>query len=323
MSTSIGVIGLGAWGSALSLHLARAGHSLVGFSRGVSASCTSLAIGGATYPLPSNYTLTNDISSLSHVQILVIALPAKALNAISIPRSPHTIIVSATKGIEPLTHLTPLQFFEKKLGVSAHSLCTLSGPSFAADLAAGRPISVVAASSSIATADRVAELFSSPTFRVYSSEDPLGVELGGILKNVIALAAGVSDAMGLGPSARAALITRGLAEMTRLAVALGAQTSTLSGLSGLGDLIMTASDDQSRNRTVGLRLGRGESLSSIAASLGSVAEGVSTAALALKLATEVGVDAPICAQVVELLEGRISPQQLVVNLMQRPRKREF
>jgi glycerol-3-phosphate dehydrogenase (NAD(P)+) len=158
---------------------------------------------------------------------------------------------------------------------------------------------------------------------VYSSEDPLGVELGGILKNVIALAAGVSDAMGLGPSARAALITRGLAEMTRLAVALGAQTSTLSGLSGLGDLIMTASDDQSRNRTVGLRLGRGESLSSIAASLGSVAEGVSTGALALKLATEAGVDAPICAQVVELLEARISPQQIVVNLMQRPRKREF
>lgn len=322
MSTSIGVIGLGAWGSALSLHLARAGHSLVGFSRGVSPSRTSFTIGGCDYPLPSNCTLTNDISSLSNVQILIIALPAKALNAVRIPRCAHTII-SATKGIEPSTRQTPLQFFEKKLDVATQAMGTLSGPSFAADLAAGRPISVVAASSSITTADKIAELFSSPTFRVYSSEDPLGVELGGILKNVIALAAGVSDAMGLGPSARAALITRGLAEMTRLAVALGAQTSTLSGLSGLGDLIMTASDDQSRNRTVGLRLGKGESLSAIATSLGSVAEGVSTASLALKLATEAGVDTPICAQVVELLEGRISPQQLVVNLMQRPRKREF
>ena len=322
MSNTIGVVGLGAWGSALLLHLARQGHPLIGYSRNISPSSKELTIAGVPYPLPTNCALTNDLSSLAGVTTVVIALPAKALSSISLPAHATTII-SATKGIEPATRLTPLQYFEKRCGVSQSALCTLSGPSFAADLAAERPISVVAASASLSTADKVAELFTTPTFRVYSSDDPLGVELGGILKNVIALAAGVSDAMNLGPSARAALITRGLAEITRLATTLGAQQTTLSGLSGLGDLIMTASDDQSRNRTVGLRLGRGEPLGAIAASLGSVAEGVSTAPLALELARVAQVEAPICAQVVELLEGRISPQQLVGNLMQRPRKKEF
>jgi glycerol-3-phosphate dehydrogenase (NAD(P)+) len=169
----------------------------------------------------------------------------------------------------------------------------------------------------------VAKILSSSSVRVYVSNDPLGVELGGILKNVIAIAVGISDALGYGPSTRAALITRGLSEMTRVAVALGAQHQTLSGLSGLGDLVMTATDDQSRNRIVGLRLGRGEKLSEILSSLGSTAEGVLSAPIVETIAREKAVDAPIISLVVKVLRGEIAPKDLAATLMTRPLKGEF
>jgi glycerol-3-phosphate dehydrogenase (NAD(P)+) len=169
----------------------------------------------------------------------------------------------------------------------------------------------------------VADMLSSSSVRLYASTDPLGVELGGILKNVIAIAAGVSDALGYGPSARAALISRGLAEIMRLACALGADSKTLFGLSGLGDLIMTATEDQSRNRTVGLRLGRGEKIGEITASLGATAEGVTTAPLALELARKAGIDVPITEHVVKLLNVEIQAAQMASALMTRPLKREF
>jgi glycerol-3-phosphate dehydrogenase (NAD(P)+) len=158
---------------------------------------------------------------------------------------------------------------------------------------------------------------------VYTSVDPIGVELGGILKNVVAIAAGVSDSLNYGPSARAALIARGLAEMTRLATALGADPRTLSGLSGLGDLVMTATENQSRNRTVGLRLGKGEKIDEITSSLGSVAEGVSTAPLVQQLATKASVEIPLTDHIVKLLRGEIAPADLAAALMARPLRSEF
>jgi glycerol-3-phosphate dehydrogenase (NAD(P)+) len=322
MKPKVGVVGLGAWGSALLLHLTRKGVPTIGWGRGVSNGSSKVTVGSSRFPLSPLASLTNELKDLSDIETLIVALPAKALNSVQIPKK-TSLLVSATKGLEPHTLLTPLDYFTRHKGIPAERCCTLSGPSFAADLAAERPISVVAASSEITTAEKVVDLFIAPSMRVYSSDDPIGVELGGILKNVIALAAGVSDSLGLGPSGRAALITRGLAEITRLAVALGAQPTTLAGLSGLGDLIMTASDDQSRNRSVGLRLGKGETIEEITTSLGSVAEGVATAPLALKLAQERGIQTPICEQVVLLLTHKITPQEMVSSLMQRPRKKEF
>jgi glycerol-3-phosphate dehydrogenase (NAD(P)+) len=169
----------------------------------------------------------------------------------------------------------------------------------------------------------VTEALAGESLRVYASPDPLGVELGGTLKNVIAIACGVSDSLGFGPSARAALISRGLAEMSRLAVTLGANGRTLSGLSGLGDLVMTATEDQSRNRQVGLRLGRGERLEDIITSLGSTAEGVNTAPLVQKLALQSKTEVPITDMVVELMAGTHSPLELAKKLMNRPLKSEF
>jgi glycerol-3-phosphate dehydrogenase (NAD(P)+) len=232
-------------------------------------------------------------------------------------------LVSATKGLEKTTGQSPLTFARKTLQIPEGALCVISGPSFASDLAAGRPLSVTAASQSAETATAVAEALSGDSLRVYMSTDPLGVELGGILKNVIAIACGASDSLGFGPSARAALITRGLAEMSRLAVAAGADARTLSGLSGLGDLVMTATEDQSRNRQVGLRLGRGEKIDEIIKTLGSTAEGVSTAPLVQQLARQKGVETPITDLVARLIEGAIAPTDLAKALMNRPLRSEF
>lgn len=190
-------------------------------------------------------------------------------------------------------------------------------------MVAGKPCGIVAASEKEETAKEVAELFLSDSMKVYPSTDPLGVELGGILKNVIALAVGVCDGIGLGDSARAGLVTRGLAEITRLAVAMGAKERTLSGLSGLGDLLMTSTCDTSRNRTVGLRLGRGESLQHIIDTLGSVAEGVKTTPLVMKLAEKYQVEMPISTQASRLIAGEVRPEEIVQILVTRPMRKEF
>jgi glycerol-3-phosphate dehydrogenase (NAD(P)+) len=236
---------------------------------------------------------------------------------------PRGIVVSATKGLEKQRKVTPLTYAQSELNIPAKNLCVISGPSFAKDLAEQTPISLVCASTDRDTASHIASRLSSDTVRCYTSLDPLGVELGGILKNVIAIAVGISDALSYGPSTRAALITRGLAEMTRIAVSLGAHEQTLNGLSGLGDLVMTATDDQSRNRIVGLRLGRGEKLNDIITSLGSTAEGVSSAELADSLARARNVDAPIVSLVVKTLRGEIAPKDLAKALMSRPLREEF
>jgi glycerol-3-phosphate dehydrogenase (NAD(P)+) len=184
-------------------------------------------------------------------------------------------------------------------------------------------VSLTAASVSDSTSGRVARILSGKTLRVYTSDDPRGVELGGILKNIVAIAVGISDGLSYGPSTKAALITRGLAEITRVATALGANSQTLYGLSGLGDLVMTSTDDQSRNRTVGLRLGRAEKLDAIVSSLGATAEGVSSAPMVERIARERQIDTPIISGVVRVIEGSLSPGDLALVLMARPLKSEF
>ncbi|EWS56430.1 Glycerol-3-phosphate dehydrogenase [NAD(P)+] [Methylibium sp. T29] len=198
----------------------------------------------------------------------------------------------------------------------------LSGPSFALEVARGQPTALVAASTDEALRNQAVEAFHSESLRVYTSADPVGVEVGGAVKNVIAIATGIADGMGLGLNARAALVTRGLAEITRLGTALGARVDTFMGLSGLGDLVLTATGDLSRNRQVGLQLAQGRSLPEVLAALGHVAEGVYSAATVLARAQALGVDMPITAAVVAVLDGRLTPAQALERLMRRQARAE-
>ncbi len=324
----ISVLGLGNWGTALAHHLARSGHSVTGWTKedevidGIKKNRRNPAC-LTDIELDKNIEATSDLSKALDSEIVLIVFASAALKEM-IPRltlKPGTILVSAIKGLESSTALTPLQFAELHLPQKT-SLATISGPSFARDVIANKPCGVVAASKDEAVALKVAETFSAGMFRVYHSIDPIGVELGGVLKNVIALAAGISDGLALGDSARTALITRGLAEMTRLAVAMGADTKTLFGLSGLGDLVMTASSDLSRNRTVGLRLGAGEDLKKILSTIGSTAEGVTTTPLVVKLAEKYHVDMPISKGTLAIIEGKATAKEMLTMLLARPIKRE-
>lgn len=325
----IAVIGLGAWGSSLAVYCARLGHRVTAWHRDdtyVTALRTSQEITitkNCCVALPENLHVTSDLSQCRSQPITIIALPASAWTDVVPALQPQGVVVSASKGLEQSSCVTPLTWAHQTAGIPVERLCVISGPSFARDLATQTPISLVAASRDLNTAARVATSLSSSTVRLYLSTDPLGVELGGILKNVIAIAVGISDSLGYGPSTRAALITRGLAEMTRIAVSLGAQQQTLTGLSGLGDLVMTATDDQSRNRLVGLRLGKGEALAAILADLGSTAEGVLSAPVVNTLASTQGIEAPITSLVVKVLRGEIAAQDLAATLMSRPLKGEF
>lgn len=327
-SESIGVLGLGNWGTALSNHLASRGHDVLGWCiekeipPGINSTHRNPLYQSAV-ELHPGFKATNDLGSVTERPILVLVLPSHIVGKV-IPtlnlKSPK-LMVSAVKGLDSQSFETTLQLAERLLPKGIE-LATLSGPSFARDVVRGQPCGVVAASKSESSARKVAEIFSGGAMRVYTSNDPLGVEIGALVKNVIALAAGVCDGLNLGDSARAGLITRGLAEMTRLAVKMGADARTLSGLSGLGDLVMTASCDTSRNRTVGLRLGRGEKLDDILRTLGSVAEAIHTAPLVLKLAEKYQVEMPISVEVGKIIRAEINPQEMVANLMSRPIRSE-
>lgn len=327
--TRVAVIGLGAWGSSLALYCARIGCSVIGWHRDESyleslRQSKQLPITrSCTEPLHERIVLSSRLEECCNVDFTIIALPASAWAEVLPGLTPSGIVVSATKGLEKNLKVTPLTYAHSQLKIPTEQLCVISGPSFARDLAQQTPISLVSASTSLETACKVSSALSSNTVRCYTSTDPLGVELGGILKNIIAIAVGISDALSYGPSTRAALITRGLAEMTRIAVAMGAHAQTLQGLSGLGDLVMTATDDQSRNRVVGLRLGRGEKLSDIVTTLGSTAEGVSSAELVDSIARTHKIEAPIVSLVVKVIRGEIAPKDLAKTLMSRPLKGEF
>jgi glycerol-3-phosphate dehydrogenase (NAD(P)+) len=242
--------------------------------------------------------------------------------------APHlatgAVVVSASKGIENGTLMRMTEVLAEALPAAGDGrLAVLSGPSFADEVARGLPTAVTVASAEPDTAERVREAFATPRFRVYTSTDVVGVELGGALKNVIAIATGIADGLGSGTSARAALITRGLAEISRLGTALGGEQLTFMGLAGLGDLVLTCTGDLSRNRTVGLRLGRGETLAEIQADMRMVAEGIRTTRSARALARRAEVEMPITEQVYEMLYDSKSPQVVVEELMTREFKPEF
>ncbi len=330
---SIGVIGAGSWGTALARLLARKGHRVTLWAREPEVAAEILQHGeNRTFlpgvDLPRALQVSFDLrEALAGKDILVSVVPSQFVSSVFGPVAgelPAGVqVVSASKGIEVATGRSMDEVFSELMSPEqAHRLTFLSGPSFAVEVCKEAPTAVVVASRSPEAALTAQEVFQTEHFRVYTNPDVLGVELGGALKNVIALAAGVVAGMGFGHNTLAALITRGLAEITRLGVAMGADPATFSGLAGMGDLVLTCTGALSRNRTVGFRIGQGESLEGILESMKGVAEGVRTVQAVRELAQRFGVEMPISEEIHALLwEGR-EAKEAVRNLMLRGPKPE-
>jgi glycerol-3-phosphate dehydrogenase (NAD(P)+) len=328
----IAVIGAGAWGTALSIVLARGGRHQVrlwAYEREVYEAINARRINNAFLPdiaIPEGVEATNSLASaLQDSSFILAVMPshhARRLYSAIRPLLPsETIIVSATKGIEQDSYKRMTEVAAEASGAS--HVAALSGPSFAKEVARGDPTALTIACSDFEIASFLQREFSDPMFRVYTNDDLVGVELGGALKNVIAIAAGIAEGLGFGHNTAAALITRGLAEITRLAIACGARRETLAGLSGMGDLVLTCTGGLSRNRTVGVELGRGRKLPEIMAGMhGMVAEGVLTTDAALGLAYKHGIEMPISEQMHEILHAQKSPKDAIRELMSRPGKDE-
>jgi glycerol-3-phosphate dehydrogenase (NAD(P)+) len=280
------------------------------------------------FSLPLNVEPTADLGyALERAGIVVGVMPsrfARPLYRLMLPHlEPEMRFVSATKGLEQGTLLRMSEVAREVIGQKFESrVAVLSGPTFAREVARGEPTAVVIASTDQELAASIQREFSGPMFRLYANDDPVGVELGAALKNIIAIGAGICDGLGLGSNSIAALITRGLAEITRLAVALGGRPRTLSGLAGLGDLVLTCNGDLSRNRTVGIELAKGRKLADIVGSMTMIAEGVETTAAACDLARKYDVDMPITQQMDAILGGRTSPRDAIRELMERALKTE-
>jgi glycerol-3-phosphate dehydrogenase (NAD(P)+) len=324
----IAIVGSGSWGTALALSLARRGdHSIALWSH---SSAVGTYLPGFAIP-PQVDQVTDLAVAVVGADIVISAVPSQYVRAIYHAMAPSLgpgqIIVSATKGIEDQTFLRMTQVIEQVLAernVNGSLPCgVLSGPSFAQEVASGAPTAITIAFADSRLAGRLQEELSAPALRLYTNDDVIGVELGGALKNVIAIAAGIAGGLGLGHNSAAAIITRGVAEITRLAVACGGHRETLAGLSGLGDLVLTCTGPLSRNRSVGVELGRGHKLPAILAQLqGKVAEGVRTTSAALGLAAAHGVEMPITEQMAAILQHGKPPQDAIRELMARPGRDE-
>jgi glycerol-3-phosphate dehydrogenase (NAD(P)+) len=325
------LVGNGGFGTALSLLLFAKGIDVrvLGHDAAYAAE-TARRRENAKYlpgvPLPEKLLVTADPdAALRGAQCVVSAVPtqfvaASMASSVLSRIGPKVPIVSVSKGVEIGTFRRPSQVIASVL--PRHPLAVLSGPSHAEEVARGMPTSVVVASADDALARRVQGLFSSDRFRVYTSPDTVGVEIAGALKNVIAIAAGIGDGLGFGDNAKAALMTRGLVEMSRLGAALGARKATFSGLSGLGDLVTTCTSRFGRNRELGERIGRGETLAAILSGMAKVAEGVPTTKAVRALARKLGVEVPITDEVHRILFGRKDPRVAVRDLMRRGKKSE-
>lgn len=323
------VLGDGAWGTALGVHLARIGRAVTLWSHRPERISALRRTGENSrflpgVRLPDGLIPEADLSrALEASDCILVAVPsvafAETLGAVAaLGNAP---LVWATKGLDPDSgrplHERAIDILGKR-----RELGVLSGPSFAAEVARGLPTAVTIAASTDGVAQRFAELVHGEHFRAYVSTDMAGVELGGAAKNVIAIAAGIADGLGFGANARAGLITRGLAEIQRLGVALGAEPATLSGLAGLGDLVLTATDDQSRNRRFGLALGRGASVADARTTIGGAVEGISAAQALARLAGELNVEMPIGEEVRAVIAGEHRPREAVEALMTRAMKAE-
>ncbi len=330
----IAVVGAGSFGTALAKVLAENGHEVVLWCHRAERAReiaerreNSLYLPGIVLPEP--LTATADLSeAVQRADMLVVAVPSHVVREVMV-RARACLgdvpwVVSAAKGVEEDSLLRMSEVLAEVLGPDhVDRIAVLSGPSFAKEVAAGMPTAVTAASCNPSAAEAVQKAFQASTFRVYTHDDVVGVEIGGAAKNVIAIAAGVSDGLGLGHSSRAALITRGVAEISRLVVRLGGDARTVSGLSGVGDLVLTCTGDLSRNRTLGLRLGRGEKLADILGSMHMVAEGFRNSISISQLARKVGVEMPITEQVRLLLHEEKPPLQVLGDLLRRQAKPEF
>jgi glycerol-3-phosphate dehydrogenase (NAD(P)+) len=333
--TKIAILGGGSWGTALAIVLSRSRrpHDIsVWVHDSALAESVRRTRENTTYlsghKLPAPAQVTHEMrEALANANIVLGAMPSAHARSVYTQTLPHltgdAVFVSATKGLEPSTHLRISEVIAQISSPRfSPRVAVLSGPSFAAEAARGEPTAVVLASRDTALASELQEEFAAPGFRLYTNDDVLGVELAGAMKNVIALAAGTCQGLGLGSNSLGALITRGLAEMTRLAVALGASPETLSGLAGLGDLVVTCTGGLSRNRSVGMQLGKGRTLTEILAGMRMVAEGVGTTAALLALACEAGVELPITEQVDAILSHGKLPRDAIRDMMERPLRRE-
>jgi glycerol-3-phosphate dehydrogenase (NAD(P)+) len=320
------VLGAGAWGTALAVNAAGR-HAVSLWARDAAqVQAMTAARENARYlpgvALPPSLVLLsgNALAAVAEAELAIIATPMAALREqLLLLRDAACPVAWLCKGVEPaLAGADGLLAHEVQAQVAPGLVAgVLSGPSFAQEVAQGRPTALVAASSHADLRDALVDAFHGPSLRVYANEDIVGVEVGGAVKNVLAIATGLADGLALGLNARAALITRGLAEMTRLGLALGARADTFMGLSGLGDLVLTATGDLSRNRKVGLLLAQGQTLAQAVDSLGHVAEGVYCARTVVQRARHLGVEMPIAESVVALLDGRVRPAEAVAELMKR------
>jgi glycerol-3-phosphate dehydrogenase (NAD(P)+) len=330
LAERIAVFGAGSWGTALAILLARNGREVMLWGRDPermaamrSEGCNPRYLPDASFPPGLNPTADLD-QALAGAELALVAVPSEAfrqfLRGLAERIRPGLPVVWATKGLEAASGKLLHQVAGEELG--DRPTAVISGPTFAREVAAGLPTAITAASPSETLASRLAVLLHGEAFRVYTSTDVIGVEAGGALKNVLAIAAGVADGQGFGANARAALITRGLVEIVRLGERLGGHRETFMGLAGLGDLVLTCTDDQSRNRRFGLALGRGQSVEQALADIGQVVEGMRTARIASVLAQRNGVEMPICEQVYRVVYEGIPAREAVHALLLREQKPE-
>jgi len=332
-TTRIAIIGAGSWGTALAIVLAPRFERIRLWVReqDLAARITATRVNDIFLPgfeLPSNVEPHCDLKcALEDAVIVIGVMPsrfARSLYTAMVPDlKPAMQFVSATKGLEKGTLLRMSQVAREVISPSfPPRIAVLSGPTFAREVARGEPTALVISSEDTELAGSIQHAFSGPTFRLYTNDDPVGVEIAAALKNVIAIAAGVCQGLGLGSNAIAALITRGLAELSRLAVSMGGKPRTLAGLAGLGDLVLTCTGDLSRNRTVGIELAKGRKISEIVSSMTMIAEGVETTAAAVDLARKYNVDLPITQQMASIFQNRQSPRDAIRDLMERSLKTE-
>lgn len=334
-SGPVAVLGSGGWGTALAVHLARAGREVRLWGRNpalVERMCANSAnpVYLPDVDLPVGVAPTGEIgAAVAGATYVVVAAPSHGVRAVVRMAAPvidhDAVLISTAKGIEDGTLLRMSQVIAAEVCSDGNgpAVTVLSGPSFAAEVARGAPTAVAVAGRSPDAVGAVQQDFRSESFRLYASDDVIGVEIGGAMKNVIAIAAGAVESLGLGHNARSALITRGLAEISRLACALGGRRETLAGLSGLGDLVLTCTGGFSRNRRVGMELGKGRTLEDLMAGMQMVAEGIRTTGVALELGRREGVEMPITAEMAEVLGGRRTPREAVEELMLRRQRTEL
>ena len=331
---NIAILGGGSWGTALAQLLSSVGHnvSLWVFEPDLAAEMQSTRVNRLFLPeiaLPEALSITNDMSEALQGRDVVISMgPSAFVRSVCSRAAPFiladALVLNAAKGLEPQTLMRMSEVLEEVFpNVEPDRIATLSGPTFAIELARQRPTAAVVGSRSAKTAKRFQEMLSCPYFRLYTNSDIVGVEFGGALKNVIAIASGIVDGLGLGPNTQAALITRGLSEITRLGAANGAKPVTFQGLSGLGDLVLTCTNKLSRNYRVGLDLAQGKRLKEILTGTRMVAEGIGTSRCALQLSKMCNVEMPITREMFDVLFEGKSPGEAIKDLMTRPLKEEM